>query len=156
MNSLIMLKMALKQLKEYSSNEWVIEDGKRYNIDLTLSRIEVAEKDFINFKGHMPDSNFKLYDYCEVEDETYSQQMQNDLEPIGEPFDSKIKLYHDLGIASSGYYEGYTNHLPRLVGGLEDSPNNTTVEGGVITHIGGVPVNWTFHTTDDDCEFENE
>jgi hypothetical protein len=59
--------------------------------------------------------------------ETYSEQMQNELEPIAEPPDVKAKL--------SGNY---------------------IIEGGMITHIGGVAVDWTFHTTDDDCEFENE
>jgi hypothetical protein len=53
--------------------------------------------------------------------------MQNELEPIAEPPDVKAKL--------SGNY---------------------IIEGGMITHIGGVAVDWTFHTTDDDCEFENE
>ena len=82
MNSLIMLKMALKQLKDYSSNEWVIEGGKKYNIDTVLSQIKVAEKNFINFKGRPSDCSFKLYDDCE--DETYSQKMQEELEPIDE------------------------------------------------------------------------
>ena len=41
MNSLIMLRMALNHLKEYSSNEWVIEGDKKYNIDTVLSRIKV-------------------------------------------------------------------------------------------------------------------
>ena len=26
----------------------------------------------------------------------------------------------------------------------------------VDNHMGGVAVDWTFHTTDDDCEFEDE
>ena len=115
MNSLTMLKMALNQLKEYSSNEWVIEDGKKYNIDTVLSLIKVAEEDFINFKGKMSDSNFKLYDACEFKDKTYSEQMQNELEPIGEPIDSKFKLYNELGVMSSGYYESYPNNLPKLI-----------------------------------------
>jgi hypothetical protein len=50
---------------------------------------------------------------------TYSQQMQDELEPIEESPDSK---------ANSGY----------------------TVVGGVVMQ------DWTFHTTDDDCEFEHE
>jgi|TARA_R110000744_G_scaffold334755_1_gene440096 hypothetical protein len=100
MNSLIMLKMALMQLKEYSTNKWVIIDNKKYNIDTALSLIKVAEEDFTNFKGKMSDSNFKLYDV---------------IEPMGEPIDSKVKLYDELGVCSSGYYASYPNHLPRLL-----------------------------------------
>mgnify|MGYP003659364873 CR=1 FL=1 len=70
----------------------------------------------------------------EVENNTYSQQMQDDLEPIEEPLDSKAKLYDKTGIPASG----------------------CTVVGGMITHVGGIPVDWTYHTTDDDMEFENE
>ena len=104
MNNLKMLEMALNQLKEYSSNEWVNgKAGERYNIDAVLSKIGKSKV------------------------ETYSEQMQNELEPITEPPDVKAKL--------SGDY---------------------IIEGGIITHIGGVAVDWTFHTTDDDCEFENE
>jgi hypothetical protein len=113
-----MLKMALKQLKDYSSNEWVIEGGKKYKIDTVLSQIKLAEEDFINFKGQSRDSNFKLYDDCE--DETYSQKMQDELEPIEEPLDSKAKLYDELGVMSSGYYESYPNNLPRLTKEMKD------------------------------------
>ena len=67
-------------------------------------------------------------------DETYSQQMQNELEPIGDPLSSKIKLHDKTGVPASG----------------------SIVVDGVITNIGGVALDWTFHTTDDDCEFEDE
>ena len=126
MNSLIMLRMALKQLKEYSSNEWVIESGKKYNIDTVLSQIQRAEEDFTNFKGRMPDSLFKLHDDCE--DQTYSQKMQNELEPISF-LDTKLKLYEELGVHASGYYESYANHLPRLIKEIEDrSERRNSVE----------------------------
>ena len=93
MDNLKMLEMALNQLKQYSSNEWVEnENGERYNIDVVLSQI----KD----------------------------------EP--EPFSSKSKLHSKTGIFSTGY-----------------------IHSDSITHIGGVAVNWTFHTTDNDCEFED-
>ena len=83
MNNLKMLEMALNQLKEYSSNEWVENQmGERYNIDAVLSKV----------------SRSRI--------ETYSEQTQNELEPIEEP-------------------------------------------------LGGVASDWTFHTTDDDCEFED-
>ena len=65
--------------------------------------------------------------------ETYSQQMQNELEPIGEPLSSKIKLHDKTGVPASG----------------------SIVVDGVITNVGGVALDWTFHTTDDDCEFED-
>ena len=54
-------------------------------------------------------------------DETYSQQMQDELEPIiEEPLDSKAKLYDELGVMSSGYYESYPNNLPKLIKEIED------------------------------------
>jgi hypothetical protein len=56
----------------------------------------------------------------EIENTTYSKQMQDELEPIGEPLDSKAKLYDELGVMSSGYYESYPNHLPRLIEEMED------------------------------------
>ena len=104
MNNLQMLEMALNALKQCTSNEWVDDNmGARYNIETALAKISRSRV------------------------ETYSEQMQNELEPIEEPIDVKPKL--------SGDY---------------------IIEGGMITHIGGVPVDWTFHTTNDDCEFENE
>ena len=63
-----------------------------------------------------------------IENETYSQQMQGELEPIEEPLSSKAKLYDKTGFPASGY----------------------TVVGGMVIE------DWTFHTTDDDCEFEDE
>jgi len=71
--------------------------------------------------------------------ETYSQQMQDELEPIEEPLDSKAKLYDEIGVPSSGI-----------------SVSSCDVVGGMITHVGGIPVDWTYHTTDDYLELENE
>ena len=59
MNNLTMLEMALTQLKACSSNEWVDgKAGQRYNIDATLAKLKKSRI------------------------ETYSEQMQNELEPI--------------------------------------------------------------------------
>jgi len=103
MNNLKMLEMALNQLKD-TGDEWVNNNkGARYKIDDVLAKIGRSRI------------------------ETYSEQMQNELEPITEHSDVKAKL--------SGDY---------------------IIEGGMITHVGGVAVDWTFHTTDDDCEFEND
>tara|TARA_R110000803_G_scaffold70358_1_gene133208 strand:+ start:175 stop:510 length:336 start_codon:yes stop_codon:yes gene_type:complete len=110
MNNLKMLEMALNALKQCTSNEWVDNEvGQRYNIEAALSKIKKSRI------------------------ETYSEQIQNELEPIGEPLSSKIKLHDKTGVPASG----------------------SIVVGGVITNIGGLAVDWTFHTTDDDCEFEN-
>ena len=93
MNNLKMLEMALNQLKEYSSNEWVNgKAGERYNIDAVLSKIGKSKV------------------------ETYSEQLQNELEPLN----SKAKLYDELGVMSSGYYESYPNNLPKLIKEIED------------------------------------
>ena len=111
MNNLKMLEMALNALKQCTSNEWVDNQmGERYNIEAALDKIKKSRI------------------------ETYSEQMQNELEPISEPLSSKIKLHDKTGVPASG----------------------SVVVGGVITHIGGMAVDWTFHTTDDDMEFEEE
>ena len=52
---------------------------------------------------------------------TYSQQMQDELEPIEEPLSSKAKLYDEIGMPASGRYN---NHLPRL---LEEIEGRTTL-----------------------------
>jgi hypothetical protein len=110
MNNLKMLEMALNALKQCTSNEWVDNHmGARYKIDDVLAKI----------------GRSKI--------ETYSEQMQNELEPIGEPLSSKIKLHDKTGVPASG----------------------SIVVGGVFTNSGGIAVDWTFHTTDDDCEFED-
>jgi hypothetical protein len=60
---------------------------------------------------------------------------------VGEPLDSKSKLHDETGVASSGSYK---NNLPRLMEEMENQP------------VGGMmPIHWKFHTTDDDCEFED-
>ena len=69
--------------------------------------------------------------------ETYSEQIQNELKPL----DAKSKLHDKTGIAASG---SYINNLPRLM-----------IEGGMIVEVDGVAVDWTFATTDNDCEFED-
>ena len=113
MNNLKMLEMALNALKQCTSNEWVDNQmGERYNIEEALSKIKKSRI------------------------ETYSEQMQNELEPIDEPLASKVRLYDETGVASSGYF-------------------TRTIVDAPITHIGGVALDWSFHTTDDDCEFEN-
>ena len=110
MNNLKMLEMALNALKQCTSNEWVDNEvGQRYNIEAALSKIKKSRI------------------------ETYSEQIQNELEPIGEPLSSKIKLHDKTGVPASG----------------------SIVVDGVITNVGGVALDWTFHTTDDDCEFED-
>ena len=38
----------------------------------------------------------------------------------------------------------------------EKNPSSRTVEGGMVVEVDGVATDWTFHTTDDDMEFENE
>jgi len=114
MNNLKMLEMALNALKQCTSNEWVeSRTGERYNIEAVLAKIQKSSV------------------------ETYSEQIQNELEPL----DAKSKLHDKTGIPASG---NYVNNLPRLM-----------IEGGMIVEVDGVPVDWTFATTDDDCEFED-
>jgi len=114
-NNLKMLEMALNALKQCTSNEWVDNNkGERYKIDDVLAKI----------------SRSRI--------ETYSEQIQNELEPL----DAKSKLHDKIGVPASG---SYVNNLPRLM-----------IEGGMIVEVDGIAVDWTFHTTDDDCEFQDE
>lgn len=128
LGNLQMLEMALNQIKEYSSNEWVVGGGYRYNINTVLYQIKEGEP--IHPKSKMFDETVIAPSGCS---ETYSEQMQSELEPISEPLDSKLKLYNKTGVASSG----------------------CVMQNNRVTHIGGIALDWTFHTTDDDCEFEN-
>ena len=91
--------------------------------------VEVAQKIIQQVLNNQLEINFdKTFDgdtgeYREdwkARNETYSQQMQDELEPIEEPLDSKAKLYDELGAISSGYYESYPNNLPRLIKEMED------------------------------------
>ena len=96
-------------------------------------------------------------------DETYSEQMQGELEPIEEPLSSKAKLHDEIGVPASGSYK---NHLPRLMKEIEDraernnkkneDDSGVEVVGGMIVEVDDTPVNWTFHTTDDYLELEND
>tara|TARA_R100001377_G_scaffold25747_1_gene13961 strand:+ start:457 stop:639 length:183 start_codon:yes stop_codon:yes gene_type:complete len=43
MNSIKMLEMALKQLREYSSNQWVIDGDEQYGIEGVLAKIRLGE-----------------------------------------------------------------------------------------------------------------
>ena len=38
----------------------------------------------------------------------------------------------------------------------EKKSSSRTIEGGMVVEVDGLAVDWTFHTTDDDMEFENE
>jgi len=38
----------------------------------------------------------------------------------------------------------------------EKKPSGRTVEGGMVVETDGIATDWTFHTTDDDMEFEHE
>jgi hypothetical protein len=49
--------------------------------------------------------------------ETYSKQMQDELEPIEEPLYSKSNLYDKIGVPASG---SCNSHLPRLIKEIED------------------------------------
>jgi hypothetical protein len=97
LGNLQMLEMALNQLKEYSSNEWVVGGGYRYNINTVLYQIKE-----------------------------------------GEPIHAKSKMFDETGVASSGCSETYSEQM-------QDK----------LEPIGGISTDWTFHTTDDDCEFED-
>ena len=50
--------------------------------------------------------------------------------------------------------EGGSTYSEQMQDALE--PIDCDVVGGMITHVGGIPVDWTYHTTDDYLELEDE
>ena len=66
--------------------------------------------------------------------ETFSHLHTSEVE---EPLNSKAKLYDEIGMPSSG--------IP---------VSDCDVVGGMITHVGGIAVDWTYHTTDDYLELD--
>tara|TARA_R110002110_G_scaffold341167_1_gene551424 strand:+ start:128 stop:451 length:324 start_codon:yes stop_codon:yes gene_type:complete len=53
-------------------------------------------------------------------------------EIVGEPIDSKAKLYDEIGVPSSG--ARYNNHLPRLIKEIEDRAELKNVEDNKDEH----------------------
>ena len=112
--------------------------GEFVMVDLVDEAIELTVENNVYSRSESLELLVELQKACAAsrfaKSETYSQQMQDDLEPIEEPLDSKAKLYDKTGIPASG----------------------CTVEGGMVVEINDIATDWTFHTTDNDCEFEDE
>ena len=112
--------------------------GEFVMVDLVDEAIELTVENNVYSRSESLELLVELQKACAVsrfaKSETYSQQMQDDLEPIEEPLDSKAKLYDKTGIPASG----------------------CTVVGGMIVEVGGIPVDWTYHTTDDYLELEDD
>ena len=128
-----------------SKAEWLnqqnittIFKGEFVQVDMVDETIELTVENNVYSRSESLELLVELQAACAAsrfaKSETYSQQMQDELEPIEEPLDSKAKLYDKTGIPASG----------------------CTVVGGMIVEVGGIPVDWTFDTTDNDMEFENE
>ena len=128
-----------------SKAEWLnqqnittIFKGEFVQVDMVDETIELTVENNVYSRSESLELLVELQAACAAsrfaKSETYSQQMQDDLEPIEEPLDSKAKLYDKTGIPASG----------------------CTVEGGMVVEINDIATDWTFHTTDNDCEFEDE
>ena len=103
--------------------------GEYVQVDLVDETIELTVENNVYSYSESYELLDELQKACTVSREansmtTYSQEMQNKLEPIDEPLDSKSKLHDQTGAMSSGYYESYLNNLPRLTEGLEDEVPN--------------------------------
>tara|TARA_R110000824_G_scaffold176207_3_gene355053 strand:- start:71 stop:409 length:339 start_codon:yes stop_codon:yes gene_type:complete len=98
--------------------------GEFVMVDLVDETIELTVENNVYSRSESLELLVELQKACAVsrfaKSETYSQQMQDELEPIGEPLNSKSKLYDETGVMSSGYYESYPNNLPRLIKEMED------------------------------------
>ena len=120
-----------------------IFNGEYVMVDMVDETIELTVENNVYSRSESLELLEELKMACSVsrfaKDETYSEKMQDELEPIEEPLDSKAKLYNEIGVPSSG--------IP---------VSDCDVVGGMITHVGGIPVDWTYHTTDDYLELEDE
>tara|TARA_R100001377_G_scaffold84687_1_gene68834 strand:+ start:3239 stop:3739 length:501 start_codon:yes stop_codon:yes gene_type:complete len=96
-----MLLMALYQIKGYSDNDLVVRGNLHYSIDSVITLIENLRKEK---RDRLLEQLNEAYAEMGQEDETYSRQMQEELEPI-EPLDSKIKLYDETQVPATGFHE---------------------------------------------------
>ena len=116
-----------------SKAEWLnqqnittIFKGEFVQVDMVDETIELTVENNVYSRSESLELLVELQAACAAsrfaKSETYSQQMQDELEPIEEPLDS----------------------------------SGCTVEGGMVVEINDIATDWTFHTTDNDCEFEDE
>ena len=94
------------------SNITILYKGKFVQVDMVDETIELTvENNVYSFS-----ESYELLD--ELQKACVISRKANSM--VGEPLSSKSKLYDETGVMSSGYYESYPNHLPRLMEGLED------------------------------------
>tara|TARA_R110000824_G_scaffold24319_1_gene85814 strand:+ start:821 stop:1387 length:567 start_codon:yes stop_codon:yes gene_type:complete len=140
--------------------------GEYVQVDMVDETIELTVQNNVYSRSESRDLLIELSAACAVSkraSETYSEQMQDELEPIEEPLSSKAKLHDKIGVPASGSYK---NHLPRLMKEIEDraernnkkneDDSGVEVVGGMIVEVDDTPVNWTFDTTDNYLELEDE
>jgi hypothetical protein len=116
-----MMKMSNSKITTIFKGEYVQVDLVDETIELTVENNVYSRSESLELLEELKRAcAASRNDFGTAHHETYSQQMQDELEPIEEPFYSKAKLYDELGVMSSGYYESYPNHLPRLIEEMED------------------------------------
>ena len=119
----------IRGLKMSESKITTIFKGEFVQVDLVDETIELTVENNVYSRSESLELLDELQKACAVS------------KSHTEPLSSKAKLHDETGIASSGSYK---NHLPRLMEEIENEP------------VGGMmPIHWKFHTTDDDCEFED-
>ena len=111
-----------------SKAEWLkqqniktIFKGEFVQVDMVDETIELTVENNVYSRSESLELLVELQAACAAsrfaKSETYSQQMQDELEPIGEPLDSKAKLCDKIGMPSSGSYK---DHLPLLMNEIEN------------------------------------
>ena len=96
--------------------------GEYVHVDIVDETIELTVEDNVYSRSEATELLIELTTACSISKiatsmaETYSEQMQDELEPIEEPLYSKSKLYDKTGVLASGSYK---NHLPRLIKEIE-------------------------------------
>ena len=95
--------------------------GEYVQVDLVDETIELTVENNVYSRSESLELLVELQAACAAsrfaKSETYSQQMQDELEPIEEPLDSKSKLYDKIGVPASGSYD---NTLPNLIEEIEN------------------------------------
>ena len=107
--------------------------GEYVHVDIVDETIELTVEDNVYSRSEATELLIELTTACSISkiatsmavNETYSEQMQDELEPIEEPFYSKSKLYDKTGVLASGSYK---NHLPRLIKEIENRTERNNKE----------------------------
>ena len=112
--------MEVSKITTLFKGEFVLVDLVDETIELTVENNVYSRSESLELLTELQESSIIIMaNACKEnkDDSTYSEQMQDALEPIEEPINSKANLFDEIGVATSGSYE---NHLPRLIKEIEN------------------------------------